>query len=107
MSFFSEISHVNFISLTAYIMISYVPPSFNSREKTRQIMKWSTQASLTDMFNKMSKVSKPTRPESSEEMQQVHDRQDQVAITSSSIQFETSKGMYLLYPRKESLGVQW
>ena len=68
-------------------------------------MKWSTQASLTDMFNKMSKVSKPTRPESSEEMQQVNDRQDQVA--SSSIQFETSKGMYLLYPRKESLGVQW
>ena len=67
----------------------------------------STQASLTDMFNKMSKVSKPTRPESSEEMQQVNDRQDQVAITSSSIQFETSKGMYLLYPRKESLGIQW
>ena len=30
-------------------------------------MKRSTQASLTDMFNKMSKVSKPTRPESSEE----------------------------------------
>ena len=70
-------------------------------------MKRSTQASLTDMFNKMSKVSKPTRLESSEEMQQVHDRQDQVAITSSSIQFETSKGMYLLYPSKESLGVQW
>ena len=58
-------------------------------------MKRSTQASLTDMFNKMSKVSKPTRPESSEEMQQVHDRQDQVVITSSSIQSETSKGMYL------------
>ena len=58
-------------------------------------MKWSTQASLTDMFNKMSKVSKPTRPESSEEMQQIHDRQDQVTITSSSTQFETSKGMYL------------
>ena len=41
---FSEISHVNFISLTAYIMISYVPPSFNSREKTRQTIcmwKWS------------------------------------------------------------------
>ena len=70
-------------------------------------MKWSTQASLTDMFNKMSKVSKPTRPESSEEMQQVHDGQDQVAITFSSIQFETSKGMYLLYPRKEGLWVQW
>ena len=72
-------------------------------------MKWSTQASLTDMFNKMSKVSKPTRPESFEEMQQVHDRQDQVAITSSSIQFKISKCMYndLLYPRKESLGVQW
>ena len=70
-------------------------------------MKRSTQASVTDMFNKMSKVSKPTRPESYEETRQVHDRQDQVAITSSSIQFETSKDMYLLYPRKESLGVQW
>ena len=30
-------------------------------------MKRSTQASLTDMLNKISKVSKPTRPESSEE----------------------------------------
>ena len=78
-------------------------------DKLQVKMKRSTQASLTDMFNKMSKVSKPTRPESHEEMQQVHDRQDQVAITSSSIQFDTSKDMYmyLLYPCKESLGVQW
>ena len=69
-------------------------------------MKRSTQASLTDLFNKISKVSKPTRPESFEEMQQVHDRQDQV--TSSSIQFETSKGMYLLYPRPQSkFGGTW
>ena len=63
-------------------------------------MKWSTQASLTDMFNKMSKVSKQTRSESSEEMQQVHDLQDQVAITSSSIQFETSKGIYYTPAKK-------
>ena len=70
-------------------------------------MKRSTLASLTDMFNKMSKVSKPTRPESSLEMQQAHDRQDQVAITSSSIQFEASKDMYLLYPAKNVLGGIW
>ena len=76
-------------------------------KKKGQIMKWSTQASLTDMFNKMSKVFQPTRPESSQRMPPVHARHDQVAITPSSIQFETSKGMYLLYPRKESLGVQW
>ena len=61
-------------------------------DKLQVKMKRSTQASLTDMFNKMSEVSKPTCPESSEEMQRVQDRQDQVAITSSSIQFETSKG---------------
>ena len=72
-------------------------------DKLQVKMKRSTQASLTDMFNKMSEVSKPTRPESSEEMQQVPDNQDQVAITSSSIQFD----IYLLYPRKESLVVQW
>ena len=69
-------------------------------------MKRSTQADI-DMFNKMSKVSKPTRPAPSEEMQQVHDRQDQVAITSSSIQFEASKDMYLLYPAKNVFGVIW
>ena len=58
-------------------------------------MKRSSQASLTDLFNKMSKVSKP--PESSKEkQQQVDDRQDQVPITSTSscCQHEIPKGIY-------------
>ena len=49
--FFSEISHVNFISLTAYIMISYVPPSFNSREKNRQTScKWKWRGRLRPVW---------------------------------------------------------
>ena len=68
-------SFFEFISLTPLYMISYDFAGKKQKDKLQVKMKRSTQASLTDMFNKMSKVSKPTRPESSEEMQQVHDRQ--------------------------------
>ena len=79
-----------------HVLFSFRHRLIREKKPDRQVASENEAASLTDMFNKMSKVSKPTRHESSEEMQQVHDFQDQVAITSSSIHFETSKGMYLL-----------
>ena len=106
MSFFSEIFNVNFISLTAYIMISYVPPSFNSREKNRQTScKWKWSGRLRPVWlicsikwvrfqnqpdlNHLKKCSKFTI----------------VKIKSRShfqvFNLRLPKGMYLLYPRKE------